>query len=115
LIYLFLVFVYSVNAVKGPDYIDIYMLALDGSGNMERITYFADYPGYLATNPAVSNDRRYIAFQIAKKEILLALEEVSFSLISPCLIIMGEKNKVNLCVRCFVDSVQQDRSICPLV
>jgi hypothetical protein len=35
--------------LKGPKFIDIYKLALDGSGKMERLTYFADYPGYQAT------------------------------------------------------------------
>jgi Tol biopolymer transport system component len=53
--------------LKGPEYIDIYKLALDGSGAMERLTYFADYPGYQATNPVISDDGRYMAFQIAKK------------------------------------------------
>jgi hypothetical protein len=54
--------------LKGPKFIDIYKLALDGSGKMERLTYFADYPGYQATNPVVSDDGRYMAFQIAKKD-----------------------------------------------
>jgi len=51
----------------GIQEIDIYKLALDGSGKMERITYFAEYPGYKATNPVVSDDGRYMAFQVAKK------------------------------------------------
>jgi Tol biopolymer transport system component len=51
---------------KGPQYIDIYKLALDGSGKMERLTKFADYPGYKASNPVVSDDGRYMAFQVAK-------------------------------------------------
>jgi Tol biopolymer transport system component len=34
---------------------------------MERLTYFADYPGYKAANPVVSDDGKYIAFQYAKK------------------------------------------------
>jgi hypothetical protein len=51
----------------GIQEIDIYKLALDGSGKMERITYFAEYPGYKATNPVVSDDGRYMAFQAAKK------------------------------------------------
>ncbi len=51
---------------KGTQYIDIYKLALDGSGQMERITHFADYPGYKASNPVVSDDGRYIAFQYAR-------------------------------------------------
>lgn len=52
---------------EGIQEIDIYKLALDGSGKMERITYFAEYPGYKATNPVVSDDGRYMAFQAAKK------------------------------------------------
>ncbi len=51
---------------KGTQYIDIYKLALDGSGNTERITHFSDYPGYKASNPVVSDDGRSIAFQFAR-------------------------------------------------
>ena len=52
---------------KGTQYIDIYKLALDGSGKTERLTFFGDYPGFKASNPVVSDDGRYIAFQCAKK------------------------------------------------
>jgi len=52
---------------KGTHYIDIYKLALDGSGKGERLTRFNDYPGYKATNPVISDDGRYMAFQYAKK------------------------------------------------
>jgi Tol biopolymer transport system component len=52
---------------KGNQYIDIYKFALGGSGQMERLTNFADYPGYKAANPVVSDDGKYIAFQYAKK------------------------------------------------
>jgi len=52
---------------NGSQYIDIYKLALDGSGKTERLTNFADYPGYKASNPAVSDDGRYMAFQFARK------------------------------------------------
>jgi hypothetical protein len=52
---------------KGIHYNDIYKLALDGSGNTERLTFFADYPGYKSTNPVVSDDGRYMAFQFAKR------------------------------------------------
>jgi hypothetical protein len=52
---------------KGIHYNDIYKLALDGSGQTERLTFFADYPGYKSTNPVVSDDGRYMAFQFAKK------------------------------------------------
>ncbi len=52
---------------EGIHYNDIYKLALDGSGKMERMTFFADYPGYKSTNPVVSDDGRYMAFQFAKR------------------------------------------------
>ena len=52
---------------KGIHYNDIYKLALDGSGQTERMTFFADYPGYKSTNPVVSDDGRYMAFQFAKR------------------------------------------------
>jgi len=52
--------------LKGTQYIDIYKLALDGSGQKQRLTHFSDYPGYKASNPAVSDDGKFIAFQYAK-------------------------------------------------
>jgi hypothetical protein len=51
---------------KGSQYIDLYKLRLDGSGQIERVTYFNDYPGFKASNPAVSDDGRFIAFQMAR-------------------------------------------------
>lgn len=45
------------------DYIDIYKLALDGTAQMERITYFNEGKKYKATNPVISDDGRYMAFQ----------------------------------------------------
>lgn len=51
---------------RGSGYIDIWKLKLDGSKNYERLTFFSDYPGYKASNPVVSDDGRYIAFQLAK-------------------------------------------------
>ncbi len=52
---------------KGSQYVDIYKLTLDGSGKTERLTNFCDYPGYKSSNPVVSDDGRYIAFQFAKR------------------------------------------------
>ncbi len=52
---------------QGIQYLDIYKLALDASGRSERLTHFNDYPGYKATNPVVSDDGQYMAFQFAKK------------------------------------------------
>lgn len=51
---------------QGPGHVDLWKLALDGSGRYERLTHFSDYPGYKASNPVVSDDGRYIAFQLAK-------------------------------------------------
>lgn len=51
---------------RGWHYADIYKLALDGSGKMERITHFADVPTYRASNPVVSDDGRFMAFQMAR-------------------------------------------------
>ena len=51
---------------RGPGHVDLYKLALDGSGTLERLTHFNDYPGYKASNPVVSDDGRRIAFQMAK-------------------------------------------------
>jgi Tol biopolymer transport system component len=54
------------HMTKGIQVIDIYKLALDGSGSTERLTYFANYPEYKASNPVVSDDGRFMAFQVAK-------------------------------------------------
>jgi Tol biopolymer transport system component len=52
--------------LRGAGYIDLWKLKLDGSGAYERLTHFSDYPGYKASNPVVSDDGRFIAFQLAK-------------------------------------------------
>jgi hypothetical protein len=51
---------------QGPGRIDIWRLALDGSGRSERLTHFSAYPGYKASNPVVSDDGRQFAFQIGR-------------------------------------------------
>jgi hypothetical protein len=51
---------------KGPGFIDIWKLKLDGSGEITRLTYFSDTPGYKASNPVVSDDGRWMAFQMAR-------------------------------------------------
>ena len=53
---------------KGPQYDDIYKLALDGSGSSERMTFFSDYPGYKASNPVISDDGKFMAFQVARTD-----------------------------------------------
>jgi len=52
--------------LKGPGNVDLWKLKLDGSGVYERLTYFSDYPGFKASNPVVSDDGKFIAFQMAK-------------------------------------------------
>jgi hypothetical protein len=51
---------------QGSGHVDLWKLKLDGSGAYERLTYFTDYPGYKASNPVVSDDGRFIAFQMAR-------------------------------------------------
>jgi hypothetical protein len=51
---------------RGSGYVDLWKLKLDGSGQYERLTYFSDDPGWKASNPVVSDDGRFIAFQMAK-------------------------------------------------
>lgn len=51
---------------QGSGHVDLWKLKLDGSGQMERLTYFSDYPGNKASNPVVSDDGRFVAFQAAK-------------------------------------------------
>lgn len=48
-----------------PGTVEIWELALDGSGAYERLTHFADYAGYGASNPVLSGDGRYMAFQLS--------------------------------------------------
>ena len=52
--------------LKGSGCVDLWKLKLDASGAGERLTHFSDYPGYKASNPVVSDDGRFIAFQMAK-------------------------------------------------
>jgi hypothetical protein len=52
--------------LKGPGNVDLWRLKLDGSGHYERLTFFSDYPGFKASNPVVSDDGKFIAFQMAK-------------------------------------------------
>jgi len=47
--------------------IDIWKLRMDGTGkSFTRLTYFNDYEGWKASNPVVSTDGRFMAFQIAQ-------------------------------------------------
>ena len=49
---------------QGTGHIDLWRLALDGSGDYVRLTHFSDFPDYKASNPVVSDDGRYFAFQM---------------------------------------------------
>ena len=50
----------------GSKNIDIWKLRLDGTGkDFTRLTNFNDYEGYKASNPVVSTDGRFMAFQVA--------------------------------------------------
>jgi hypothetical protein len=51
----------------GSSNIDIWRLKLDGTGqDLTRLTHFNDYEGGKASNPVISTDGRFMAFQSAK-------------------------------------------------
>jgi hypothetical protein len=51
---------------RGPYNIDIWKLKLDGTGkDFTRLTHFNDYEGGKASNPVISTDGRFMAFQTA--------------------------------------------------
>jgi len=52
---------------RGSGNIDIWKLRLDGTGkDFVRLTNFNDYTGGKASNPVVSTDGKYMAFQLAR-------------------------------------------------
>ena len=52
---------------RGSGNIDIRKLKLDGTGkDFTRLTHFNDYEGGKASNPVVSTDGRFMAFQFAR-------------------------------------------------
>ncbi len=52
---------------RGHGNIDIWKLKLDGTGkDFTRLTHFNDYEGGKASNPVISTDGRFMAFQAAK-------------------------------------------------
>lgn len=54
------------GGVRGSGNIDIWKLKLDGTGkDFVRLTHFNDYEGGKASNPVVSTDGKYMAFQMA--------------------------------------------------
>lgn len=54
---------------RGWHYADIYALNLDGSGRMTRLTRFADVPTYRSSNPVISRDGHYMAFQMGRSGV----------------------------------------------
>ena len=56
----------QLGGAHGSKNIDIWKLRLDGTGkNFTRLTNFNDYEGYKASNPVVSTDGKFMAFQLA--------------------------------------------------
>lgn len=52
---------------RGSHNIDIWKLKLDGTGkDFVRLTHFNDYEGWKGSNPVVSTDGKYMAFQLAQ-------------------------------------------------
>ena len=52
---------------QNSNYIDIWKLKLEpDSTDFVRMTHWGDHPGYKASNPVVSPDRKTIAFQSAR-------------------------------------------------
>ncbi|MCG8701473.1 MAG: hypothetical protein MI922_25710, partial [Bacteroidales bacterium] len=51
---------------KNYDHIDLYVLELDGSGTMTRLTFFNENPTFKCTQGVISDDGHYMAFQISK-------------------------------------------------
>jgi hypothetical protein len=54
---------------RGYGNIDIWNLRLDGTGkDFTRLTYLNDYEGGKASNPVISTDGRFMAFQVGRTE-----------------------------------------------
>ncbi len=59
----------ELGGTRGSGNIDIWKLKLDGTGkDFTRLTYFNDYAGGKASNPVISTDGRFMAFQVAKTD-----------------------------------------------
>jgi hypothetical protein len=57
----------TLGGSRGSGNIDIWKLKLDGSGkDFVRLTHFNDFEGGKASNPVVSTDGRFMAFQTAR-------------------------------------------------
>src|SRR5213594_4445049 len=59
----------QLGGTRGSGNIDIWKLKLDGTGkDFTRLTHFNDYAGGKASNPVISTDGRFMAFQVAKTD-----------------------------------------------
>ena len=59
----------ELGGTRGSGNIDIWKLKLDGTGkDFTRLTHFNDYAGGKASNPVISTDGRFMAFQVAKTD-----------------------------------------------
>ncbi|MEO8661388.1 MAG: hypothetical protein ABI693_23160, partial [Bryobacteraceae bacterium] len=57
----------QLGGARGFRNIDIWKLRLDGKGtDFTRLTTFNDYEGWKASNPVVSTDGKFMAFQVAQ-------------------------------------------------
>src|SRR6266487_5349943 len=57
----------QLGGTRGSGNIDIWKLKLDGTGkDFTRLTYFNDYEGGKASNPVISTDARFMAFQAGR-------------------------------------------------
>jgi len=54
-----------------PQSLDIWRLNLDGSQQSKRLTFFNHYKDFGASNPVISNDGKYMAFQIRENKGLV--------------------------------------------
>jgi Tol biopolymer transport system component len=51
----------------GTSMIDIYKLKLDGTGkDYRRLTYFNELEGFRSSNPTISDDGKWMAFQASR-------------------------------------------------
>lgn len=57
---------HGISDITAWPLLDLYKLKLDGSGEMQRLTYFTDYKGYKANQGVISDDGKYMSFQIGK-------------------------------------------------
>jgi hypothetical protein len=57
----------KLGGVHGSREIDIWKLRMDGTGkDFVRVTHFNDYEGWKASNPVVSTDGKWVAYQVAR-------------------------------------------------